>query len=63
MSLVAEDADDYLVKVLPKLKEDQESFKMALLQLEQKFLLTKRITLVSPDGTRSPGILPEPATA
>ena len=53
MSLVAENADDYLVKVLPKLKEDQEYFKMALLQLEKKFLLTKRITLVSPDGTRS----------
>jgi outer membrane lipoprotein-sorting protein len=53
MSLVAENAGYYIVKVLPKLKEDQQSFKMALLQLEKKLLLPTRITLVSPDGTSS----------
>jgi outer membrane lipoprotein-sorting protein len=53
MSLVAENADCYLVKVLPKLNEDQESFKMAWLYLNKQFLLPTRITLVSPDGTSS----------
>lgn len=53
MSLEAENAGDYMVKVLPRLKEDQQSFKMALLFLEKQFLLTTRITLVLPDGTSS----------
>jgi hypothetical protein len=53
MSLVAENADKYLVKVLPKLKEDQESFKIAWLYLHKELLLPTRITLVSPDGISS----------
>jgi hypothetical protein len=53
MSLVAENADKYLVKVLPKLKEDQESFKIAWLHLHKQLLLPTRITLVSPDGISS----------
>jgi hypothetical protein len=53
MSLVAENADKYLVKVLPKLKEDQESFKVAWLHLHKQFLLPTRITLVSPNGISS----------
>jgi TIGR03009 family protein len=43
----------YLVKVLPKLQEDKESFKMALLYLEKTYLLPARIALLSPDGKSS----------
>jgi TIGR03009 family protein len=53
MSLQGENAQYYLVKVLPKLQEDKESFKMALLYLEKKFLLPARIALISPDGKSS----------
>jgi TIGR03009 family protein len=53
MSLQGENAQYYLVKVLPKLQEDKESFKMALLYLERKYLLPARIALVSPDGKSS----------
>jgi len=52
-SLEGENANYYMVKAFPKRKDDQASFKMALLLLEKKFLLTTRITLVSPDGTSS----------
>jgi TIGR03009 family protein len=40
----------YLVRILPKLQEDKESFKIALLYLEKTYLLPARIALVSPDG-------------
>jgi TIGR03009 family protein len=53
MSLEKEDEQYYVVKVLPKLQEDKESFKLALLYLEKKFLLPARIALLSPDGKSS----------
>ena len=53
MSLEGENEQYYLVKILPKLQEDKESFKMSLLYLEKKFLLPARIALLSPDGKSS----------
>jgi TIGR03009 family protein len=53
MVLQAENEKYYLVKVFPKLQEDKESFKMALLYLEKTYLLPARIALVSPDGKSS----------
>jgi TIGR03009 family protein len=50
MSFQGENKDFYLVKVLPKLQEDKESFKVAYLYLEKKFLLPVQIALISPDG-------------
>jgi TIGR03009 family protein len=53
MSLVKQDAQYYVVKVIPKLKEDQESFKTAFLYLEKTFLLPTRIALLNADGKSS----------
>jgi TIGR03009 family protein len=53
MSLVGQNAQYYAVKVIPKLKEDQESFKTALLYLEKTYLLPERITLLNADGKSS----------
>ncbi len=53
MSLEGENAQYYLVKVLPKIQEDKESFKWALLYLEKTYLLPARIRLLSPDGKSS----------
>jgi TIGR03009 family protein len=53
MSLVSQDEKYYIVKVVPKLKEDQESFKAAWLQLEKTFLLPERIKLLNADGKSS----------
>lgn len=53
MTLEGENAQYYLVKVLPKLQEDKESFKLALLYLERNYLLPARIRLLSPDGKSS----------
>jgi TIGR03009 family protein len=50
MSFQGENKEYYLVKVLPKLQEDKESFKVAFLYLEKKFLLPVQIALISPDG-------------
>jgi TIGR03009 family protein len=53
MLLQGENDKYYLVKIFPKLQEDKESFRMALLYLEKKFLLPARIALISPDGKSS----------
>jgi TIGR03009 family protein len=53
MSFEGENDKYYLVKIFPKLQEDKESFKFALLYLEKTFLLPARIALVSPDGKSS----------
>ena len=53
MTLEGENAQYYVVKILPKLQEDKESFKVALLYLEKNFLLPARIALLSPDGKSS----------
>jgi TIGR03009 family protein len=53
MYLEKENEQYYLVKILPRLQEDKESFKVALLYLEKKFLLPARIALLSPDGKSS----------
>lgn len=53
MTLEGENAQYWLVKVEPKLQEDKESFKWALLYLEKTFLLPARIKLLSPDGRSS----------
>ncbi len=50
MTLDKENANFYLVRVIPKLQGDRETFKMALLTLDKKFLLPAQIALISPDG-------------
>jgi len=53
MTLEGENAQYYLVKVVPKLDEDKESFRFALLYLEKTYLLPAEIKLLSPDGKSS----------
>jgi TIGR03009 family protein len=50
MTLLDEDEKFYVVKVIPRLKEDQDSFKTALLTLEKTYLLPSRIALLNADG-------------
>jgi hypothetical protein len=52
-SLLGENANHYILKALPKHKEDQAYLKMVLLHLHKQFLLPERIMLVSPDGNRT----------
>jgi TIGR03009 family protein len=53
MELQLEDETRYLVRVYPRLKEDQESFSVAWVYLDKKFLLPKRIYLLAPDKKSS----------
>ncbi len=53
MTLDKENANFYLVRVIPKLQGDRETFKMAFLTLDKKFLLPSQIALISPDGKSS----------
>jgi TIGR03009 family protein len=53
MSLEGENAKYYVVKVVPRLQEDIESFKWAMLYLEKTYLLPARIALLSPDSKSS----------
>ncbi len=53
MSLEGQNAQLYAVKVIPKLKDDQEDFKTAFLYLEKTYLLPTRITLLNADGKGS----------
>ncbi len=53
MTLRGEDEKSYLVKIVPLLKEDQDSFCTAWIYLDRKFLLPTRIFLVSPDQKSS----------
>jgi TIGR03009 family protein len=50
MSLISEDAKGYGVSIKPKLQEDKESFSIAFVNLDRKYLLPVRIMLKSPDG-------------
>jgi TIGR03009 family protein len=49
IDLVEENAKQCLLKIAPKLKEDQESFSTAWVVLDAKFLLPTRILLLAPD--------------
>jgi len=50
MSLVSENSANYLVKVIPLLEIDKESFSKAMIQLDRKYLLPTNIVLIMPDG-------------
>jgi TIGR03009 family protein len=50
MAFAGENQKYYAVKVYPKLQEDKESFKSALIYLDKTYLLPARIALISPDG-------------
>ncbi|WP_165226567.1 outer membrane lipoprotein-sorting protein [Aquisphaera insulae] len=52
MTFIKEDpkADAYIVRIVPKLKEDMESFSTAFISLDRKFMLPVRILMLSPDG-------------
>jgi TIGR03009 family protein len=50
MELRGEDDKAYVIKVIPRLEIDRESFLQAYIQLDRKFLLPSRIFLLAPDG-------------
>ncbi len=50
MSLISEDEKGYGVSIKPKLPEDKESFSLAFVNLDRKYLLPVRIVMKSPDG-------------
>ncbi len=50
MTLMSEDEKSYGACIKPKLKEDQESFSLAYVNLDRKYLLPIRIIMLSPDG-------------
>jgi TIGR03009 family protein len=50
MSLISEDDKGYGVSIKPKLQEDKESFSIAFVNLDRKYLLPVRILMRSPDG-------------
>ncbi len=50
MTKMAEDKDNYLVGILPRLKKDQEVFSQAYIQLNKLTFLPDRLLLVLPDG-------------
>ena len=47
---VDQKTNTYGISIKPKLKEDKESFSVAFVNLDQKFLLPTRIIMLSPDG-------------
>jgi TIGR03009 family protein len=53
MSLVGEDQKRYMVKVIPRLKDDQDSFSAAWVYLDKEYLLPTRIYLLAPDKKSS----------
>ena len=54
MTLVAEDANASLIRIIPRLPIDQESFKLAFVTLDrQLYLLPRRILLIATDGKSS----------
>jgi TIGR03009 family protein len=50
MTLQGENKEFYWVVIQPRLQEDRESFKVAWVVLDRKFLLPVQIKLFSPDG-------------
>jgi TIGR03009 family protein len=53
MTLMTEDEKGYGVRIKPKLKEDKDSFSVAFVNLDRKYLLPLRILMISPDGKSS----------
>ena len=54
MDLVSETEKSYVLRIIPKLEIDRESFTKAWVQLDRKlFLLPTRIFLLAPDGSSS----------
>ena len=53
MKLRSEGADHYWIDIHPLLPIDQESFSLALVQLDRKFLLPTRVYLIAPNGKDS----------
>lgn len=50
MNLMSEDEKSFGVSIKPKLQEDKESFSLAFVNLDRKYLLPVRILMISPDG-------------
>ena len=50
MMLMTEDLNTYGVSIKPRLQVDKESFSLAFVKLDKKFLLPVYIRMVSPDG-------------
>jgi TIGR03009 family protein len=50
LTLMSEDAKSYGVSIKPKLEVDRESFSLAFVRLDRKYLLPVRIVMLSPDG-------------
>jgi len=57
MELVGEDQKSYMVRAMPRLKEDQESFSVAWVELDRDFLLPTRVHLLAPDRKSSKDFL------
>jgi TIGR03009 family protein len=53
MALVGEDKTRYMVKVIPLLKDDLDSFSVAWVYLDKQFLLPTRVYLLAPDKKSS----------
>ena len=50
MKLQGQDGTRYLVMIVPRLKEDQDTFSTAWVYLDKKYLLPTKIYLLGPDG-------------
>lgn len=50
MTLMSEDDKGYGVSIKPKFQEDKESFSLAFVNLDRKYLLPVRILMLAPDG-------------
>ena len=53
MVLQEENAKTYLVMIKPLLQDDKDSFSIAWINLDKRFLLPTRIYLLAPDGKSS----------
>ena len=61
MALVAEDAETFTIRIIPRLPIDQDSFKKAFVLLDrQLFLLPRRIFLLLPDEQELEGFRAQP---
>jgi TIGR03009 family protein len=50
MTLLRQTKDSYLIAIRPKLEIDKDGFSVAMVELDSKFLLPIRVTLVAPNG-------------
>jgi len=53
MTLKGQDAERYLVMIMPLFKEEKERFSFAWIYLDREYLLPKRIVLIAPDRKSS----------